>query len=232
MLFSQSIDTLYYNKDWDECSKELAFYYGIKELDSSHSGIENYYYLAGEKHSRKEIMNGSQHGNAIWWYKNGQKWCEGTYNKGIKEGLFTYWYPNGNKEEEGYYENDKRKENWKYFDKTGKRLFSYNKVDKPPLFMNAKKGKKSIKLLLKYLQQNTNYPDIGKEKGIEGKVIVGFTINEIGSVIDVVIIDGINYYLDEEAKRIIESLPKWKPAFQNGENVRVRFNIPINFKLK
>ena len=230
-LFSQNFDTLYYNKEWKECEKELAFYYGIKELDSDYTGVEYYYYLTGEKHYKKEIENGSQHGKAVWWYKNGKKWCEGIYNKGIKDGMFTYWYPNGNIQEEGLYENDKRIGEWKRYDESGIRIYG-NDVDKPPLFKDAKNQKKSNKLLLEYLQVHTNYPEIGKEKGIEGRVIVGFTVSEEGDIIDVSIVDGINHYLDEQAMKIIKELPKWKPATHNGEKVRVRRNIPINFKLK
>ena len=223
-------DTLYYDKDWKECQKDLAFYYGIKDLDKNFSGIEQYYYLTGQKHSLKNILNGSDHGQVIWWFKNEQKWCEGSYKKGLKDGFWTYWYPNGNKQSEGFYK-DVEQIDWKYWDEKGNRIYNYEGVDEPPLFEGAKKGKKSLEKLTKYLEKNTKYPKVGAEKAIGGRVKVYFVVDEEGNVTDVKINEGINYYLDEEAKKIIEGLPKWKPAVKDGKNVRVNFILPIFFKL-
>lgn len=228
---AQSTDTLYYDRDWDQCTKDLAFYFGLKHLDEDYSGIENYHFISGEKQSRIERENGSRNGRATWWHKNGQKSSEGTYVNGIAEGVFTYWYPNGIKKEEGLYANDERTGEWKYYDKGGIRFYGTD-VDKPTLFMNARNLKKSNKKLIKYLQANTNYPEIGEEKGIEGRVIIGFTIDEEGKVVDVEVEEGINHYLDQHAKKIISDLPKWTPAVKNGKNVRVRSKIPINFRFK
>lgn len=229
-IFGQKTDTLYYDKNWKECEKDLAFYYGLKDLDKNYCGIENYYYLTGQKHSLKHIYNGSQHGKAVWWYKNEAKWCEGYYKNGLKDSLWTFWYPTGQMESQGFYK-DTIKIDWKYWDEKGNQLYNYKDVDIPPLFGNEKKPNKSVKSLLKYLAENTEYPDVGMEKKLEGLVLVYFVIDESGNVVDVKVIEGINHYLDDEAKRIIENLPKWKPAMHNSKNVRVNFRIPIRFRL-
>ncbi len=71
LLFSQTTETIYYNKEWEKCTKDLAFYYGIRKVDATYSGSEVAYYITGEKHSKKILKNGSEQGEASWWYKNG-----------------------------------------------------------------------------------------------------------------------------------------------------------------
>lgn len=85
--------------------------------------------------------------------------------------------------------------------------------------------------LMKYIGQNVDYPGQARRMGIEGTVFVQFVIGEDGSVSTVEVVKGIGAGCDEEAARIIGSLPKWKPGKQNGEPVKVRFVLPIRFKL-
>ena len=85
--------------------------------------------------------------------------------------------------------------------------------------------------LMKYIGKNVRYPFRAKEYGIEGKVYVTFIINKEGKVTNVEVIRGVDPDLDKEAKRVIESLPKFTPGKQRGKAVRVQFTIPINFKL-
>ena len=85
--------------------------------------------------------------------------------------------------------------------------------------------------LVEYIAKNLNYPHDAIEKGIEGRVFVGFIIDVDGSVTDVKLLRGIGGGCDEEAIRVIKSLPKWRPAKQNGVFSRVSYQIPVNFKL-
>ena len=85
--------------------------------------------------------------------------------------------------------------------------------------------------LVEYIAKNLNYPQEAIEKGIEGRVFVGFIIDVDGSVTDVVLLRGNGGGCDEEAIRVIKSLPKWRPAKQNGVFSRVSYQIPVNFKL-
>jgi TonB family protein len=86
--------------------------------------------------------------------------------------------------------------------------------------------------LLTYIAKNTMYPDSAKENGIEGKVFISFVINKEGYVTRVKTIRSVHPLLDNEAVRVIESLPQWKPGKQRGQYVNVQFQIPINFTLK
>jgi protein TonB len=87
--------------------------------------------------------------------------------------------------------------------------------------------------LMKYLQNNINYPQVEKEAGIQGKVFVKFVVNPDGSISNTEVLRGVagGEGLSKEAVRVVKSMPKWKPGKQNGRTVPVYFNLPINFKL-
>ena len=85
--------------------------------------------------------------------------------------------------------------------------------------------------LFEFLGNNLVYPQEAKEAGIEGQVFVEFYIEKDGSVTDGKVLKGIGYGCDEEALRVIGLMPKWYPGKQRGKAVRVRYTLPINFKL-
>ena len=86
--------------------------------------------------------------------------------------------------------------------------------------------------LLEYVATHIKYPQIARETGIQGRVFVGFVVEPDGSVSNVKILRGIGGGCDEEAMRVIKSLPKWKPGKQRGKAVRVSYQIPVLFKLQ
>jgi protein TonB len=86
--------------------------------------------------------------------------------------------------------------------------------------------------LMKYLYDNTKYPPIAQENGTQGKVIIQFVVNKDGSIVDPVVVRSVDPYLDKEALRVIMTLPKWKPGMQRGKAVRVKFTVPVQFKLQ
>lgn len=83
-----------------------------------------------------------------------------------------------------------------------------------------------------WLSNNIKYPQEAKETGVQGTVVVTFVVEKDGSHTGVQILKGIGGGCDEEAVRVINAMPKWKPGKQNGELVRVQFNIPIRFTLE
>jgi protein TonB len=87
--------------------------------------------------------------------------------------------------------------------------------------------------LFKYLGENVKYPVIAQENGIQGRVICQFVVNKDGSIVDVEVVrSGGDPSLDKEAVRVIKSMPKWKPGKQRGKAVRVKYTVPVNFKLQ
>ena len=86
--------------------------------------------------------------------------------------------------------------------------------------------------LYEYLGKNIKYPQIARESGIQGRVFVNFVVEPDGSVSNVKVMRGIGGGCDEEAIRVIKSMPKWKPGKQRGKAVRVTYTIPVVFKLQ
>ena len=98
-------------------------------------------------------------------------------------------------------------------------------VEEMPEFPGGEEG------LLKFVTENTKYPEVAKEKKIQGKVYVQFVINRDGNVEDVKLVKGVDPLLDEAAMNIVKSMPQWNPGKQRGQYVKVSFTIPINFQL-
>ena len=87
------------------------------------------------------------------------------------------------------------------------------------------------KELYQFIADNVEYPAEAKEKGIKGRVFVNFVVEPDGSLSDIIVLRGIGGGCDEEAVRIVESMPKFKPGMQNGEAVKVSYTIPVFFRL-
>ena len=85
---------------------------------------------------------------------------------------------------------------------------------------------------MKFLGKNIKYPQISQENGVQGRVIVQFVVNQDGSIVDPVVVRGVDPYLDKEALRVISMMPKWKPGKQRGKAVRVKFTVPVMFRLQ
>ena len=85
---------------------------------------------------------------------------------------------------------------------------------------------------MKWLGKNIKYPTISQENGVQGRVIVQFVVNRDGSIVDAVVARGVDPYLDKEALRVVSMMPKWKPGKQRGKEVRVRFTLPVMFRLQ
>lgn len=86
--------------------------------------------------------------------------------------------------------------------------------------------------LLKYLGKSIKYPVIAQENGIQGRVVCAFVINRDGSIVDAEVLRGVDPSLDKEALRVINSMPKWKPGKQRGKPVRVKYTVPVVFRLQ
>lgn len=86
--------------------------------------------------------------------------------------------------------------------------------------------------MLKYIMENIKYPKQIMEEGIQGRVTVSFIVEKDGRVSNVRLLRSVQPLLDKEAVRVVKSMPKWSPGKHNGKPVRVRFNLPVMFKLK
>ena len=86
--------------------------------------------------------------------------------------------------------------------------------------------------LMKYLSTHIKYPVVAEENGIQGRVIATFVVERDGSISDVKVIKSVDPSLDKEAIRVLKSMPKWIPGKQNGSAVRVKYTVPVTFRLQ
>lgn len=105
-------------------------------------------------------------------------------------------------------------------------LYRESEVNPKPQF---KGGDAAYK---KYLAQNVKYPQEALKKRIQGSVRIGFTVNPDGSIVNAKVERKVNPLLDNEALRVVKSMPKWNPGKLNGEPVPVKMYVPVNFRLQ
>ena len=86
--------------------------------------------------------------------------------------------------------------------------------------------------LMSYLNSNVKYPVVAQENGVQGRVIISFVVERDGSISDVKVARSVDPSLDREAQRVVKSMPKWTPGKQNGQTVRVKYTVPVVFRLQ
>jgi len=85
--------------------------------------------------------------------------------------------------------------------------------------------------MMKFLSTNVKYPQEAMEKGIQGRVVVQFIIEKDGSITESKVVKKVNEHLDAEALRVVSEMPKWTPGKQRGKEVRVKYTLPVTFRL-
>lgn len=86
--------------------------------------------------------------------------------------------------------------------------------------------------LFEYLSSHIKYPTIAEENGVQGRVIVTFVVERDGSITDVKVVKSVDPSLDKEASRVVKGMPRWIPGKQNGAAVRVKYTVPVTFRLQ
>ncbi len=86
--------------------------------------------------------------------------------------------------------------------------------------------------MYEWLAKNINYPVIAQENNIQGKVTLQFVVGKNGEIENIVVMRGVDPSLDKEAVRVVKAMPNWIPGKQGGVPVKVRFTLPVQFKLQ
>ena len=102
----------------------------------------------------------------------------------------------------------------------------FNVVEQQPEFPGGQAK------MYQYLGKNTKYPSAAQRANVTGKVFLTFVVNTDGSIVNVETMKGIGFGCDEEAIRVIKTMPKWNPGKQSGRPVRVKYTLPVNFTLE
>lgn len=110
-----------------------------------------------------------------------------------------------------------------------------NSTAKEEVFMVAEQMPEypgGMKEMLKFLQENVKYPENAMKNNVQGRVIVQFVVEKDGTPTEFKVLRSVDPDLDAEALRVMKAMPKWKPGMQKGQVVRVKFTVPVSFKLQ
>ena len=100
-------------------------------------------------------------------------------------------------------------------------------VEEKPTFLGGDEN-----TFTKWVFDRIVYPEVAKENGLQGRVVLSFIVDADGYVKNVTVLRGVDPSIDKEAVRVVSSSPRWKPGRQRDKNVRVRYNFPLNFQLR
>lgn len=228
--FASGQDTTYYDQQGVTVpTLEQASTYKIVFHDQADTARATtvIYFRSGQKKWETHYANYKrklQDGKELHWYESGQLKWEINLKDNQKHGLlYTYW-PNGTRKRKEFYEKDILMGS-KCMDTTGAEI-KYFDFEKNPEFPGGREAR------LRYLDKELTYPMIARKQGQQGRVLVGFTVDEQGELSNFKILRGVSAELDEEALRVVRKMPKWTPGERDGEVVKILFTLPIRFELR
>lgn len=195
---------------------------------------ETYFYINGQKKAVSTYLSKYKNGKSISTYLVGEKWewfenntvkLRATYNDGELNGEFLTYWPNGIQRRKDLFKKGKLIEG-NCYDSIGNKLSKYFPYETMPEFPGGDER------LFMFLGKEVKYPVKAQERGIQGRVVTQFFVDTDGRIIDIKIIKNVQDDLDTEAFRVINSMPNWKPGTIEGQKVRVKYVLPINFRLQ
>lgn len=216
---------------WDDgtLTSEGEYFNGKRE------GEWNLY--AENNKSTGKYVNGLQEGLWIGIDSLGNKRSEINFKAGKRHGVFKDWNEAGVLTREGTYTDDVLDTEKRYTDDAVEPAL-YNVVTKQPRFPGCGLGtdeerKKCAETkMLQFIYSNIKYPPFARENGIQGSAYIRFVVEKDGSISNIKTVRGICTDIKNECERVIRMMPTWEPGEQNGKPVRVRFTLPIKFKLE
>lgn len=250
IMFSvaEAQDTTFFNKNSEEVATlSNADYYSFKKYSTKDSNqLESVqYFINGNQKmsiSYKDYSRKIVDGNKKEWYRNGQLKSSVDYVENEIDGqILTYW-EDGSKKRIDNYKKDKFISG-ACFDQNGEELEHFRFFIMPRYKSCLEKKKKqdpekveqcTTTEIFKHIVQTTRYPKMPRDKGVAGTVYVQFHIDTTGKVSNPTLLRGVAHgeKLNEEALRVVSSLPDMLPGEQDGQKVRVQYNVPIKFQLR
>ncbi len=251
MLFSLNLKAeeksfiLYYNEFQKECPQDKASYtafFNFSDYDKKTGTIQIFNQDGNLVRELKgtnigmpstssmmllqagKMPNSVQTGNIKSYYHNGILKEASSYYNFQRHGGFSSYYPSGQQKRGEIYDQGTLIVG-NCYTRTGKDT-TYYESDRMPEFPGGQDA------LMSYLGAYVNYPIEAQQRGIQGNVLVSFIITSEGEITEAKVGKSIHPLLDEEALRVINAMPKWIPAIQDGNRVNTRYMLPVNFILK
>lgn len=200
---------------------------------------KSYHFPEGSLEKLSYYDDGVATGTWSEYRTDSTKWSEYTFNdEGELHGNLTYWNKEGEVSKILIYEDGELLKTKTFINEEKDAVFKV--VEKMPVFgddcieMKDEDDAKACSdvALLKHIYTNIKYPAVARENNIVGSAFISFVVEKDGSITDVAVLNGVCEEIQNECIRVVESLTKWQPGYQNDEPVRVQFNLPIRFSLK
>lgn len=223
-------DTIWYTSGWQRTTySKVKTIYGIKDYDETGCGMATYYYKNGTLHSHQNECEDLKHGLCIWYHVDGKKSTEAYYINDTLHGEFRNYDEEEQLNYVSHYKMGKRVERIEYDTETGQPIaIGEGIVDFPEIETEYDGGPEAMQ---RWIAENVNYPQDAIEMNEQGKVYLSFVIEPNGEISNIVVERSVSEALDNEAIRLIKSMPPWIPGEVKGKKVRVRVRLPINFTL-
>ncbi len=206
-----------------------ADYYMVKTKDPDDWGITllEGWYISGEKYAESSFTDyGTPNRSGAYkeWHRNGNKQAQITYKDSQFDGVLESWWDNGQQRRRDLYDKGLFVEGQCY-DEAGNPVEHY-------LFQVMAEYPGGEQELMRFLQTNITYPKFARRKGIMGIVVVSFVVDQNGMIGNIKVLQSVHPLLDEEAVRVIKSMPRWIPGSLEGKAVCIQYNQPLQFSLK
>lgn len=189
-----------------------------------------YHFKTGELSSYGQYENNKKKGVWVSLDSLGNKNAQYTYLNNLKEGKYTLWNEDGSVRKEGEYVQDKLVSGEEASEKTPEKMPEFKGCEQET-DQEARTQCAQLEML-KFIYKNIKYPALARENGVEGTAIIRFVVDKDGTVKDAEAMRGICNEIRDECLRIVNTMPAWHPGYQNGEPVRVFFNLPVKFRLE
>ena len=202
---------------------------GKKQMDCHYrdnvlQGPLREWYSSGQAESYQEFSGGLLDGEYTTWQENGNVKLKARYHKGEKHGNFQSFYPNGQMLRNDFFENGQLVEGH-CFSAEGEPVEYF-----PYVLMPSFPGGQAA--LRRFVEKELKYPDKARKRGIEGAVIILFTVDEAGDVKDPRVVNGDWEYFNAEALRVVSKFPQWLPGEVDGLPSPIQVSVPIEFRLR
>lgn len=173
------------------------------------------------------------HGRCSFWYENGRLCQEAIYRNDKKQGIETVYYPNGQLKRKLVWDNDTIVSG-AFFQEDGsprtevfqEELWKSEEWQTPPKYPGGGDS------LLYFLAKTIKYPEAARENNIQGIVIASFVVERKGTISDIQIVESVSPEIDKETIRVLKKMPRWEPGRINGIPIRVRYTVPVRFRLE
>ncbi|AWV99270.1 energy transducer TonB [Arcticibacterium luteifluviistationis] len=229
-----------------------SYFEGLYSNDKK-EGVWMTYSYEGDTLGESYFENGSLEGEVYTWYKTEGLKSKRTYSKGKKTGAWKDYYESGILESETNYFDNKQNGDYFLYDSLGTLtthwVYSNDEIIESvkgeigeeinPMFGGCEhiedfdlRQKCANREMYHFIGNNVKYPSFAQKMNMSGRVFLKFVIEKDGRVGDIEVVKGLCESLDYESFRVLSSMPRWNPGYQNGKPVRVYFTIPIIYQLE